>query len=45
MEELGRDLSNVRNRDDPQVEAMQMQTSPHAMWGALEAQKPDKQKT
>jgi uncharacterized membrane protein len=43
MEELRRDLPNVRNRHDPEVETMQMQTNPHAMLDAIEAQKTDKQ--
>jgi uncharacterized membrane protein len=45
MEELRRDLPNVRNRHDPEVETMQMQTNPHAMLDAIEAQKIDIQET
>jgi uncharacterized membrane protein len=43
MEELRRDLPNVRNRHDAEVETMQMQTNPHAMLDAIEAQKVEKQ--
>ncbi|MGZ5817966.1 MAG: DUF1003 domain-containing protein [Burkholderiaceae bacterium] len=42
IEELRRDLPNVKNRHDPEVETMQMQTNPHAMLNAIEAQKVDK---
>lgn len=42
MEELRRDLPNVRNRRDPEVDAMQLQTNHHAMLHAIEAQKAEK---
>jgi len=43
LEELRKDLPDVRNRHDPEVDTMQMQTNPHAMLNAIEAQKGDKQ--
>lgn len=43
LEELRLDSPNVRNRHDPEVETMQMQTNPHAMLNAIEAQTGDKQ--
>lgn len=43
LEELRQDSPNVKNRHDPEVETMQMQTDPHAMLNAIEAQKSDKQ--
>jgi uncharacterized membrane protein len=43
LEELRKDLPDVRNRHDPEVDTMQMQTNPHAMLNAIEAQKGDRQ--
>ena len=43
LEELRQDSPNVKNRHDPEVATMQMQTNPHAMLNAIEAQKGDKQ--
>lgn len=42
LEELRRDLPDVRNRHDPEVDTMQMQTNPHAMFNAIEGQKIDR---
>ncbi|MDB5762044.1 MAG: hypothetical protein JWQ21_1039 [Herminiimonas sp.] len=45
LEELRQDSPGVRNRHDPEVDTMQMQTNPHAMLNAIEAQKVDKQES
>lgn len=42
LEELRRDLPNVANRHDPEVESMQTPASPHAVLSALETQGVDK---
>ena len=42
LEELRRDLPNVRNRLDPEITKMQMQTDTHAVLDAIEAQHTDK---
>lgn len=42
MEELRRDLPNVANRHDPEVESMQTPASPHAVLSALETHGTDK---
>ena len=42
LEELRLDLPNVRNRLDPEIAKMQMQTDTHAVLDAIEAQHTDK---
>lgn len=42
LEELRLDSPNVKNRHDPEVDSMQMQTNHHAMLNAIEAQTSDK---
>ena len=42
LEELRLDLPNVRNRLDPEIVKMQMQTDPHSVLDAIQAQHTDK---
>jgi len=43
LEELRQDSPNIKNRHDPEVDKMRMQTNPHAVLDAIEAKKVDKQ--
>ena len=45
LEELRRDSPDIKNRRDPEVEAMQTQADPHAMLHAIEAQHTEKKET